>query len=74
MPNQRDRDAMTKAWTFAVLDAAEAADDETRLEIARILCPAGFMIVPTESMEPPKEEKNQGHKASHRRRLISGDG
>jgi hypothetical protein len=74
MPNQHDHDAMTEAWTFAVLNAAEAADDETRLEIARILCPAGFMIVPTESMELPKEEKNEGHKASNRRRRISGDG
>jgi hypothetical protein len=59
MPDQDDLDAMTKAWTYAVLDAAEAADEKTRLEIARILCPAGFMIVPTESMEPPKEQKTE---------------
>jgi hypothetical protein len=46
MPDQDDLDAMTKAWTYAVLDAAEAADEKTRLEIARILCPAGFVIIP----------------------------
>ena len=38
-------DAMKKAWTYAVLDAVEAADENTRLEIARILCLAGFEIV-----------------------------
>ena len=56
MPDQGD--AMTKAWTYAVLDALEAADETTRLEIARILCPAGFVIVPTELMELPKRQKN----------------
>jgi hypothetical protein len=45
MPDQDDLDAVTKAWTYAVLDAAEAADEKTRLEIARILCPAGFVII-----------------------------
>jgi hypothetical protein len=64
MADQDDLDDMTKAWTYAVLDAAEAADEKTRLEIARILCPAGFVIVPTESMELPKEERNDGHMAS----------
>ena len=58
MPNQDELDAMTKAWTYAVLDALEAADENTRLEIARILCPAGFVIVPTEAMELHKERKN----------------
>ena len=62
MPDQDDLDATSKAWTYAVLDAAEAADEKTRLEIARILCPAGFVIVPTESVEPPKEQKTKsGH-------------
>jgi hypothetical protein len=56
MPDQSD--AMTKAWTYAVLDALEAADETTRLEIARILCPAGFVIVPAELMELPKRQKN----------------
>ena len=46
MPDQDELDAMTKAWTYAVLDALEAADEKTRLEIVRILCPAGFVIVP----------------------------
>ena len=41
-------DAIKKAWTYAVLDAVEAADENTRLEIARILCPAGFEIVEIE--------------------------
>ncbi len=58
MPDQDESDAMTKAWTYAVLDALEAADEATRLEIARILCPAGFVIVPTESMELPRRQKN----------------
>ena len=58
MPDQDELDAMTKAWTYAVLDALEAADDKTRLEIVRILCPAGFTIVPTEVMEMPKGQKN----------------
>lgn len=55
MPIQDEDDAMTKAWTYAVLDALEAADEGTRLEIARILCPAGFEIVP---MEPDRLQKN----------------
>jgi hypothetical protein len=42
-----ESDTMKKAWTFAVLDAVKAADENTRLEIARILCPAGFEIVET---------------------------
>ena len=58
MPDQDESDAMTKAWTYAVLDALEAADEATRLEIARILCPAGFVIVPAESMELPRRRKN----------------
>jgi hypothetical protein len=58
MPDQDEFDAMTKAWTYAVLDALEAADEKTRLEIARILCPAGFVIVPAETMELPKGQKN----------------
>jgi hypothetical protein len=57
MPDQDELDAMTKAWTYAVLDALEAADATTRLEIARILCPAGFVIVPTEYMEAPKDPR-----------------
>jgi hypothetical protein len=59
MPDQDDLDATSKAWTYAVLDAVEAADEKTRLEIARILCPAGFVIVPTESVRPPKEQKTK---------------
>jgi hypothetical protein len=58
MPDQDELDAMTKAWTYAVLDALEAADETTRLEIARILCPAGFVIVPAGAMELPKHHKN----------------
>jgi len=58
MPDQDESDAMTKAWTYAVLDALEAADETTRLEIARILCPAGFTIVPTDLMDLPKRQKN----------------
>jgi hypothetical protein len=58
MPDQDELDAMTKAWTYAVLDALEAADEKTRLEIVRILCPAGFVIVPTETMNLPREQKN----------------
>jgi hypothetical protein len=41
-------DEMAQAWTYAVLDALEAAEPEIRLEVARILCPAGFIIVPNE--------------------------
>jgi len=40
-----ESDAMKKAWIYAVLNAVKAADENTRLEIARILCPAGFEIV-----------------------------
>jgi hypothetical protein len=58
MPDQDELDAMTKAWTYAVLDALEAADDKTRLEIVRILCPAGFVIVPADAVESPKQQKN----------------
>jgi hypothetical protein len=58
MPDQDELDAMTKAWTYAVLDALEAADEKTRLEIARILCPAGFVIVPAETLDLPKQQKN----------------
>jgi hypothetical protein len=45
MSTPDENDAIKKAWTYAVLDAIEAADENTRLEIARILCPAGFEIV-----------------------------
>ena len=48
MSNPEKNDAIKKAWTYAVLDAVEAADENTRLEIARILCPAGFEIVEIE--------------------------
>jgi len=48
MSTRDENDAMKKAWTYAVLDAVEAADENTRLEIARILCPAGFEIVEIE--------------------------
>jgi hypothetical protein len=58
MPDQDELDAMTKAWTYAVLDALEAADEKTRLEIVRILCPAGFVIVPAGSMELLTEQKH----------------
>lgn len=58
MPDQGESDAMTKAWTYAVLDALEAADETTRLEVARILCPAGFVIVPADAIELPKRQKN----------------
>jgi hypothetical protein len=44
-----ESDAVKKAWTYAVLDAIKAADENTRLEIARILCPAGFEIVEIEA-------------------------
>jgi len=44
-----ESDAMKKAWTYAVLGAVKAADENTRLEIARILCPAGFEIVKIEA-------------------------
>jgi hypothetical protein len=58
MRDQDELDAMTKAWTYAVLDALEAADEKTRLEIVRILCPAGFAVVPTASIEPSEDRKN----------------
>jgi hypothetical protein len=48
MSIQSEYDAVTEAWTHAVLDALEAADENTRLELARILCPAGFQIVQAE--------------------------
>ena len=48
MSTRDENDAMKKAWTYAVLDAIEEADENTRLEIARILCPAGFEIVEIE--------------------------
>jgi hypothetical protein len=50
-----ESDAMKKAWTYAVLDAVKAADENTRLEIARILCPAGFEIV---EIEPTRAARN----------------
>jgi hypothetical protein len=49
MSSQDENDAVTEAWTYAVLDALEAADDNTRLEVARILCPTGFEIVQVEA-------------------------
>jgi hypothetical protein len=58
MTDQNDREAMTKAWTYAVLDALEAADEKTRLEIVRILCPAGFVVVPRHHQESRKKRKN----------------
>ena len=48
MSSQGENDAVTEAWTHAVLDALEAADQNTRLEVARILCPLGFEIVQVE--------------------------
>lgn len=57
MRNQDDADAVTEAWTYAVLDALEAADEQTRLEIVRILCPAGFVIVPKGPIETTKNSK-----------------
>jgi hypothetical protein len=42
MSSQGEKDAVIEAWTYAVLDALEAADDNTRLEVARILCPHGI--------------------------------
>ena len=51
MSARSENDAVTKAWTFAVLDALEAADDDTRLEVVRILCPAGFEVVELEVAE-----------------------
>lgn len=48
MSSQGENDAVIESWTYAVLDALEAADDNTRLEIARILCPMGFEIVRVE--------------------------
>jgi hypothetical protein len=54
MATQGENDAMTKAWTYAVLDALEAADENTRLEVARILCPPGFEIVQMEFAEAAK--------------------
>ena len=48
MSTPEETDVTKKAWTYAVLDALKAADENTRLEIARILCPAGFEIVEIE--------------------------
>jgi hypothetical protein len=48
MSSQGENDAVTETWTHAVLDALEAADQNTRLEVARILCPLGFEIVQVE--------------------------
>jgi hypothetical protein len=48
MSIQSEYDAVREAWTHAVLDALAAADETTRLEVARILCPAGFEIVQAE--------------------------
>jgi hypothetical protein len=45
-------DAMTKAWTYAALNALEASDATTSLEIARIVCPAAFVIVLIEPTTP----------------------
>lgn len=58
MRDQDELDAMTKAWTYAVLDALEAADEKTRLEIVRILCPAGFVVVPTAPADPSEDRRN----------------
>ncbi len=44
MSTPDENDAMKKAWTYAVLDAIEAADENTRLEIARILCLPDFKL------------------------------
>lgn len=71
MPDQDESDAMTKAWTYAVLDALEAADATTRLEIARILCPAGFMIVPTELMELHDRPEEVDGAAQQTKKLVS---
>ena len=54
MSIQSEYDAVTEAWTHAVLDALEAADENTRLELARILCPAGFEIVQAEPTNGPR--------------------
>jgi hypothetical protein len=51
MSAQSENDAIAKAWTYAVLDALEAADEDTRLELARRLCPAGFEIIQLETIE-----------------------
>jgi len=48
MMDEIKSDATTQAWFDAVLDALVAADEMTRLEIARILCPTGFEIVADE--------------------------
>jgi hypothetical protein len=54
MSIQNEYDAVTEAWTHLVLDALEAADENTRLEVARILCPAGFEIVQAEPIKSPR--------------------
>jgi hypothetical protein len=58
MPTQDELDDMTKAWTYAVLDALEGADESIRLEIVRILCPAGFVVVPRDAIGPVGARKN----------------
>ena len=45
MSSHSENEEVAESWTHAVLDALEAADETTRLEIARILWPAGFEIV-----------------------------
>ena len=54
MSIQSEYDAVREAWTHAVLDALQAADEDTRLEVARILCPAGFEIVQAEPANGPR--------------------
>jgi hypothetical protein len=51
-PPLDELNAMTKAWTYAALDALDAADRTTSLEIARIVCAAAFVIVPIEPTTP----------------------
>jgi len=54
MSIQSEYDAVREAWTHAVLDALQAADEDTRLEVARILCPAGFEIVQAAPANGPR--------------------
>jgi hypothetical protein len=54
MSIQSEYDAVSEAWTHAVLDALEAADESTRLAMARILCPAGFEIVEAKPTNGPR--------------------
>ena len=67
MSSQGENDAVTEAWTHAVLDALEAADQNTRLEVARILCPLGFEIVQVEGDQRPTTLTSMG------RWLCQGD-